>query len=110
MYTACARMPNKPYVDEDEDEGEGWRGDKNRIHAGRGSHTTSTCPIASRGYQTHRGRSRHDCTAMRRYDIYERRNVSDKTRVDEDGTGPDELESGYDKIRKRERRINAREH
>ena len=54
MYTACARMPNKPYVDEDEDEGERGRGDKNTIHAGRGSHTTSTCPIASRGYQTQR--------------------------------------------------------
>ena len=47
---------------------------------------------------------------MGRYDIYERRDVSDKTRIGEDGAGPDELESGYDKIRKRERRINAREH
>ena len=45
---------------------------------------------------------------MRRYDIYERRDVSDKTRVDEDGAGPDELESGYDKIRERETNKCAR--
>ena len=45
---------------------------------------------------------------MRRYDIYERRDVSDKTRIGEDGTGPDELESGYDKIRERETNKCAR--